>query len=249
MTQKDTTDFGYTQVPVDEKQNLVREVFDSVASKYDIMNDAMSLGLHRVWKRQALQLCQIRENHRVLDVAAGTGDLSLLIAPKVQAKGSLVVSDINRAMLSQAKIRLLDKGFIQNITFVQANAETLPFPTQSFDRIIIGFGLRNVTNKTKALQSMAQLIKPGGRLVILEFSHPTSPLLSRWYDTYSFKVLPQLGEWIAKDRDSYQYLAESIRMHPNQDTLKSMALTAGFDRCEVYNILSGIVAIHQCLKY
>ena len=249
MTNKDTIDFGYTQVPVEEKQTLVRQVFDSVASKYDVMNDAMSLGMHRLWKRQAIRFCQIRENHRVLDLAAGTGDLSLLIAPKVREKGSLVVSDINLAMLSQAKVRLLDAGMVENIAFIQANAEMLPFPASDFDRIIIGFGLRNVTDKAKALRNMAQVLKPGGRLIILEFSHPTSSFIAQWYDTYSFKVLPQLGEWIAKDRESYQYLAESIRMHPNQERLKSMVLEAGFDKCEVYNLMGGIVAIHQCFKY
>lgn len=249
MTNKDTIDFGYTQIPTHEKQHRVREVFDSVANKYDIMNDAMSLGLHRLWKRLAIQYCQIRSHHHVLDLAAGTGDLSLKIAPKIQDKGALVISDINLAMLAQAKIRLLDAGFVENIQFIQANAECLPFPAQHFDRIIIGFGLRNVTDKAKALQSMAHVLKPGGRLVILEFSHPTSDILSSLYDTYSFKVLPQLGEWIAKDRASYQYLAESIRMHPNQATLQSMVLSAGFDRCEVINLMGGIVAIHQGIKY
>lgn len=249
MSTKHTTDFGYQEVPVEEKQSLVRQVFDSVAGQYDTMNDAMSLGMHRLWKRQALQFCQIKAHHRVLDIAAGTGDLSLLIAPRVQTQGQLVVSDINASMLNQAKMRLLDKGFVSNVRFAQANAEALPFPNAHFDRMIIGFGLRNVTHKDKALKSMYDALKPGGRLVVLEFSHPVSTTLSKIYDHYSFKVLPQLGEWIAHDRDSYQYLAESIRKHPNQDDLKQLILDAGFDSCRYYNILGGIVAIHQAIKY
>lgn len=248
MTQE-TTDFGFTEVPVNEKQERVEQVFNSVAPRYDLMNDLMSLGIHRLWKRQALSHCQIRPHHHVLDLASGTGDLALLIAPKLSSKGKITLSDINNAMLMQAKTRLIDNGIIEGAEIVQANAESLPFNDNTFDRIIMGFGLRNVTHKDKALASLYRVLKPGGRLVILEFSHPTHDWLSTIYDHYSFKVLPRLGKWVANDSDSYRYLAESIRKHPNQETLKNMLLAAQFDKADYQNLTGGIVAIHKGIKY
>lgn len=245
---QDTIDFGFKKVNIDDKQKLVAGVFDSVASRYDLMNDFMSLGIHRLWKRDAVARLQVRPNHNVLDLACGSGDLALLIAPKV-SQGHITLSDINSSMLDVAKNRLIDKGIINNIQLTQANAESLPFLDNTFDRIIMGFGLRNVTHKDRALASIYRVLKPGGRAIILEFSHPTNPLLSSWYDTYSFHVLPFLGKVVANDADSYRYLAESIRMHPCQETLKSMMLTAGFDSCDYFNLTNGIVAIHQGIKY
>jgi len=245
---QDTIDFGFKKVRVDEKEKLVAGVFDSVASRYDVMNDFMSLGIHRLWKHQAVARLQVRSNHDVLDLACGSGDLALLIAPKLTS-GQITLSDINNNMLAVAKNRLIDNGRVANIHFSQANAEGLPFQENSFDRIIMGFGLRNVTHKERALASIYRVLKPGGRAIILEFSHPTNALLSRWYDTYSFHVLPFLGKIIANDADSYRYLAESIRMHPNQESLKALMLSAGFDSCEYTNLTGGIVAIHQGIKY
>ncbi|MBN9286441.1 MAG: bifunctional demethylmenaquinone methyltransferase/2-methoxy-6-polyprenyl-1,4-benzoquinol methylase [Gammaproteobacteria bacterium 39-13] len=245
----DTTDFGFTKVKATQKHKLVGQVFDSVASSYDLMNDLMSLGIHRLWKRHAIALAQIRPNQHVLDLAAGTGDLTRLIVPKVTASGQVTLSDINMSMLAQAKIRLTDEGIFDNIRIVQADAQHLPFNTNTFDRIIMGFGLRNVTFKEKALQSMYRVLKPGGHIIILEFSHPTNATFSKLYDTYSFHVLPKLGEWVAKDGASYQYLAESIRMHPNQEKLKELILQAGFDVCHYHNLTGGIVAIHKGIKY
>lgn len=245
---QDTIDFGFKKVGVDEKQKLVAGVFDSVASRYDLMNDFMSLGIHRLWKRDAVARLQVRPNHSVLDLACGSGDLALLIASKVSA-GHITLSDINNSMLTVAKNRLIDKGIIDNIQLTQANAETLPFLDNTFDRIIMGFGLRNVTHKDRALASIYRVLKPGGRAIILEFSHPTNALLSSWYDTYSFHVLPFLGKVVANDPDSYRYLAESIRMHPCQETLKTMMQSAGFDSCDYFNLTGGIVAIHQGIKY
>jgi demethylmenaquinone methyltransferase/2-methoxy-6-polyprenyl-1,4-benzoquinol methylase len=245
---QDTIDFGFKKVRIDEKQKLVAGVFDSVASRYDIMNDFMSLGIHRLWKHQAVARLQVRPNHQVLDLACGSGDLALLIAPKVPS-GQITLSDINDNMLAVAKNRLIDKGRVANMHFAQANAEDLPFLDNTFDRIIMGFGLRNVTHKDQALKSIYRVLKPGGRAIILEFSHPTNALLSSWYDTYSFHVLPFLGKIIANDADSYRYLAESIRMHPCQETLKAMMLSSGFDACEYTNLTGGIVAIHQGIKY
>ncbi|HRE30970.1 MAG TPA: bifunctional demethylmenaquinone methyltransferase/2-methoxy-6-polyprenyl-1,4-benzoquinol methylase UbiE [Candidatus Berkiella sp.] len=245
---EDTIDFGFKKVHVDEKQKLVAGVFDSVASRYDIMNDLMSLGIHRLWKRHAISLLQVQAHHDVLDLACGSGDLSLLIAPKLTS-GQLTLSDINDNMLAVAKNRLIDHGIIENVHLALANAQALPFQDNSFDRIVIGFGLRNVTHKDKALESIFRVLKPGGRALILEFSHPTSSLLSTWYDAYSFKMLPFLGKIIANDSESYRYLAESIRMHPCQESLKAMMLAAGFDSCKYFNLTGGIVAIHQGIKY
>jgi demethylmenaquinone methyltransferase/2-methoxy-6-polyprenyl-1,4-benzoquinol methylase len=247
MSEK-TTDFGFETVKVTEKQKLVAQVFDSVAGRYDLMNDLMSMGLHRLWKRHAISVCQIRADHQVLDLASGTGDLALLIAAKVP-QGNVTLCDINFNMLIQAQTRLIDKGMIENTDVVQANAQYLPFADNSFDRIIIGFGLRNVTDKEQALRSMHRVLRPGGRMIILEFSHPVNATLSSIYDTYSFNILPKLGEWVAKDSDSYRYLAESIRMHPDQEALKDLVLKAGFDSCDYQNLMGGIVAIHKGLKY
>lgn len=275
------THFGYQSIPVSEKTDRVAKVFHSVAKHYDIMNDLMSLGLHRVWKRQAIAAAQIESHHTVLDLAGGTGDLTELIVKSWNQKwdqrcnqagdqkrdqqldqklnrsldipwnktGNICLADINNSMLSQAKERFLDKGIIKNIEYIQANAEHLPFQNNSFHRILIGFGLRNVTDKTKALSEMYRVLKPGGRLVILEFSHPKSAALNRLYDTYSFTLLPLLGKLIVNDKDSYRYLAESIRMHPSQETLKSLMETVLFERVEYQNIHDGIVAIHKGLKF
>lgn len=245
---KPTTDFGFIQVPVEEKQTRVNHVFNSVASRYDLMNDLMSFGIHRLWKQHAISQCQIRPSHHVLDLASGTGDLALLIASLVSS-GKITLCDINKTMLTEAKKRLLDKGIIQNTEIVQANAETLPFCDNTFDRAIMAFGLRNVTHKEKVLSSLYRVLKPGGRMIILEFSHPTHQWLSTLYDHYSFKVLPILGKMVASDSDSYRYLAESIRKHPNQETLKNMIMAAGFDRADYQNLTGGIVAIHKGIKY
>lgn len=243
------THFGFKQIPSKEKNRKVAEVFSSVAENYDLMNDLMSVGIHRIWKRLAVQSCSLRPGLRVLDLAGGSGDLTARISPSVKAQGQVVLTDINADMLKVGRARLLDQGIFNNILIVRANAESLPFPENYFDRVIISFGLRNVTNKEKALSAIYQVIKPGGKLIILEFSKLIVPLLQRWYDAYSFKVLPWLGEIVAADADSYRYLAESIRMHPDQETLKNMTLAAGFDRCEYQNLTGGVVAIHQGVKY
>ena len=239
-----TTDFGYQQVPLADKARRVGEVFSSVASRYDLMNDLMSLGAHRLWKRFAIDLATVREGERVLDVAGGTGDLTAAFAKQTGAAGLTVLSDINAGMLEQGRARLVDRGVL-GVPLAQANAECLPFADRSFDCVTIGFGLRNVTDKNAALRSMLRVLKPGGRLLILEFSKPQGTLLSKLYDEYSFRVLPFLGKTVANDEASYRYLAESIRMHPDQKTLKSMMETAGFARCQIYNLSGGIVAVHR----
>jgi demethylmenaquinone methyltransferase/2-methoxy-6-polyprenyl-1,4-benzoquinol methylase len=248
MSERETTHFGYQEVPVDEKAGRVRQVFDSVASSYDLMNDLMSLGVHRLWKRQAVALAGVRRGQRVLDLASGTGDLAERFAGIVGPDGMVVMSDINAAMLSQGRDRLLDLGVVGNLDYSLANAERLPFASNSFDCVTIGFGLRNVTRKEWALAEMQRVLRAGGRALILEFSHPTSRALGRVYDIYSFSVLPGLGRLIAKDAESYRYLAESIRMHPDQETLKAMMETAGFERCDYFNLTGGIVAIHRGFK-
>ena len=249
--QKDsTTHFGFDKIPASEKQGRVGGVFDSVASNYDLMNDVMSLGIHHLWKKFALELCGLRTGHRVLDLAGGTGDLAIKQAGMVGEKGKVYLADINTEMLRHGRDRVIDRGLIDRIETIQCNAEILPFEDNSFDCITIAFGLRNVTDKTKALKSMQRVLKPGGRLCVLEFSKPTCQPLEKAYDFYSFKILPQLGEWIAHDRDSYQYLAESIRMHPDQQALKAMMTEeAGFDEVDVYNLSGGIVALHRAFKY
>lgn len=243
-----TTHFGYQQVPVGEKRQRVAGVFDSVASKYDVMNDLMSFGVHRLWKRFVIDLAGVRAGEKVLDVAGGTGDLSREFSKLVGPRGLVVLSDINAAMLGEGRRRLADKGVV-DLPIVQANAETLPFAEGSFDCITIGFGLRNVTDKDKALRSMCRALKPGGRLLVLEFSKPTSQTLSQIYDQYSFKLLPLMGRLVANDEASYRYLAESIRMHPDQQTLKSMMDAAGFGRTQVYNLTGGVVAVHRGFRF
>lgn len=238
-----TTHFGYKDVPVGEKADHVRGVFDSVATRYDIMNDLMSAGLHRLWKRHTIDQAAARAGHTVLDLAGGTGDLALKFARQVGPNGHVVLADINAAMLKQGRKRLVDAGIAGNLTIAQVDAENLPFADYSFDRITIAFGLRNVTDKDAALRSMYRTLKPGGKALILEFSEP-SKALKPAYDLYSFKVLPLVGKIIANDEDSYQYLAESIRMHPNQETLLGMMQTAGFERCRYQNLAGGIVALH-----
>jgi demethylmenaquinone methyltransferase/2-methoxy-6-polyprenyl-1,4-benzoquinol methylase len=245
---KQTTDFGFEHVTMEEKAQRVAQVFDSVAGKYDLMNDLMSFGVHRLWKRFTIDLSAIRPGNRVLDLAGGTGDLTGRLASRVGPQGQVLLVDINANMLMEGRKRLTDKGIVGNVAYVQADAESLPFPDNSFDCITIAFGLRNVTHKDRALQSMHQVLKPGGRAVILEFSHPTLAPLQPLYDLYSFKVLPLLGKVVAGDAASYRYLAESIRMHPNQETLKQMMERAGFERCDYFNLTGGIVAIHRGFK-
>lgn len=241
-------DFGYRQVDADTKAGLVGQVFDSVAGKYDLMNDLMSFGIHRVWKRQALEKLMVRSGHNVLDVASGTGDLTLLLRKRWGDKIKLVMTDINASMLDVGRDRMLDAGAV-DIPVLQADAECLPFQDASFDRIIIGFGLRNVTDKQAALNSMARLLKPGGCLVVLEFSQPVIPLLAKVYDHYSFTCLPWIGKVVVKDSESYKYLAESIRRHPDQETLRNMFTQAGLEDCAYKNLTGGIVALHWGYKY
>lgn len=249
MNKNDTTDFGFSAVSRQEKTEKVAAVFHSVAEKYDIMNDVMSMGWHRAWKRFAIHMAKCRPGHKVLDLAGGTGDLSLKIKPLVGDAGEVILSDINFSMLSVGRDRLLDKGQLKGIRVVQADAEKLPFPDNYFDRLIIGFGLRNVTQKENALREMHRVLKPGGLALILEFSKVTLPILNKLYDFYSFSLLPKMGKIIAKDEDSYRYLAESIRMHPDQDTLKKLMENAGFEDCDYHNLTGGIVALHRGFKY
>ncbi|MEJ2345385.1 MAG: bifunctional demethylmenaquinone methyltransferase/2-methoxy-6-polyprenyl-1,4-benzoquinol methylase UbiE [Gammaproteobacteria bacterium] len=247
--QSGSTHFGYQQVPLEEKAKRVADVFHSVADRYDLMNDLMSLGIHRLWKRYTIELSGVKSGQRVLDLAGGTGDLAARFARMAGAEGQVVLSDINASMLDRGRSRLVDEGLVGNIEFVQADAEQLPFPDSYFDCITIGFGLRNVTDKDAALRSMFRTLKPGGRALVLEFSKPTAPGLKPLYDLYSFKVLPLLGKLIARDEGSYRYLAESIRMHPDQETLKAMMEAAGFERCEYFNLSGGIVAVHRGFKF
>ena len=242
-------DFGYEQVPAHDKARRVRAVFDSVADKYDLMNDLMSAGVHRLWKRYALGQTGLRPGQRALDVAGGTGDLAAGMAAQVGEQGLVVLSDINAAMLDVGRDRLLDRGLLRNLRFSLANAECLPFADESFDCVTIGFGLRNVTNKPAALASMRRVLRPGGRLLILEFSKPTFPGLKPVYDAYSFSVLPWLGARIASDPDSYRYLAESIRKFPDQETLLGMMREAGLEDCRYHNLTGGIVALHKGFRY
>ena len=244
----DTTDFGYERVKTAEKAGRVREVFDSVAAQYDLMNDLMSGGLHRLWKRFTIELSAVRSGQTVLDIAGGTGDLAAKFSKLVGADGKVILADINAAMLSVGRDRLIDKGALSNIDVVQADAQFLPFEDNSIDCITIAFGLRNVTDKAKALRSMHRILKPGGRVLVLEFSKPTSPLLSRVYDAYSFSALPAMGKLITDDADSYRYLAESIRKHPDQESLLEMVEDAGFVDCRYHNMTGGIVAVHRGIK-
>ncbi|MCO7224513.1 bifunctional demethylmenaquinone methyltransferase/2-methoxy-6-polyprenyl-1,4-benzoquinol methylase UbiE [Pleionea sp. CnH1-48] len=249
MMEEKTTHFGYQQVNVEDKQKKVAEVFHSVAAKYDIMNDLMSFGVHRLWKRYTLDMSGVRRGHKVLDLAGGTGDLAAKFARKVGNEGQVVLADINASMLSVGRDKLLDNGVGGAIDFVQVNAETLPFADNTFDIVTIAFGLRNVTNKDKALASIYRVLKPGGRLLVLEFSKPQHDWMSKIYDAYSFSLLPAMGKIMVNDADSYRYLAESIRMHPDQETLKSMMIEAGFDDAEYHNMTDGVVALHRGFKY
>lgn len=243
------THFGYQTVDKNEKQKKVADVFHSVAAKYDLMNDVMSMGIHRLWKRFTIEMSGVRKGQSVLDLAGGTGDLAAKFADKVGSEGRVVLADINESMLNVGRDKLIDKGYGGRIEFAQVNAETLPFEENSFDIITIGFGLRNVTDKDKALKSMFRALKPGGRLLVLEFSKPENELLSKVYDTYSFNLLPSMGKLLVNDSDSYRYLAESIRMHPDQETLKTMMETAGFDDVQYHNMTGGIVALHRGFKF
>ncbi len=242
-SQKDTTHFGYKTVPTAEKASLVKGVFDSVAGRYDLMNDLMSGGLHRVWKHFAIEIADVHRGQVVLDLAGGTGDLAAKFARQVGPQGLVVLADINAAMLAEGRRRLVDRGVAGNTAIAQVDAENLPFADGSFDCISISFGLRNVTDKAAALRSMLRILKPGGKLVILEFSKPAEAIRPV-YDFYSFRVLPTMGRLVAGDDESYQYLAESIRVHPDQETLKTMMEAAGFERCHYHNLTAGIVAVH-----
>lgn len=243
-----TTHFGYKTVKVEEKAGKVAEVFHSVAGKYDLMNDLMSGGVHRLWKRITIEMSGVRRGDTVLDIAGGTGDLTAKFSRIVGPEGTVVLADINDSMLRVGRDRLTDLGIVNNVKFSQADVQYLPFPDNSFDVITIAFGLRNVTDKDLALRSMLRVLKPGGRLLVLEFSSPVNPLLSKIYDTYSFSILPKLGKLFASDADSYQYLAESIRMHPGQETLQGMMDNAGFANTDFHNMTGGVVALHRGVK-
>lgn len=246
--QKNTTHFGYQEVPVDEKVNRVADVFHSVAAKYDVMNDLMSGGVHRIWKRITIESSGARPGQKILDIAGGTGDLTRRFAQIVGQSGKVVLADINESMLKVGRDKLIDKGVAGNVEYVQANAECLPFEDNTFDIITIAFGLRNVTDKDTALRSMNRVLKPGGKLMVLEFSKTENPLLTKAYDFYSFNLLPKMGQLIANDAESYRYLAESIRMHPDQETLKGMMDSAGFVQTRYRNLTQGIVALHTGIK-
>jgi demethylmenaquinone methyltransferase/2-methoxy-6-polyprenyl-1,4-benzoquinol methylase len=243
-----TTHFGFRDVPTGDKQKLVGEVFSSVASKYDLMNDLMSLGVHRIWKRYFVATAQVKRGDRVLDLAGGTGDIALLLRDRVGESGSIVLGDINGAMLRVGRDRMIDKGLVSGAEYVQLNAEKLPFPDASFDLVTIAFGLRNVTDKDAALRDMHRVLKVGGQARVLEFSEVKADWFKPIYDFHSFNILPKLGQLFAGDSGSYQYLAESIRKHPPQDELKAMMEAAGFARCDYRNLSGGIVAIHTGYK-
>ena len=244
MTGK-TTDFGYQQVPEDEKAKRVGDVFKSVAPSYDVMNDLMSLGLHRVWKRFALELSGVRAGSRVLDVASGSGDLAAAFAKRAGPTGQVWMTDINAAMLAVGRDKMIDQGVFPPLAL--CDAEKLPFPDDTFDCVSVAFGLRNMTHKDRALAEMARVARPGGRVIVLEFSRPWKPL-AKAYDAYSFSILPALGKYVARDEAAYRYLAESIRMHPDQDTLKAMMETAGLAKVEYFNLTAGVVALHRGYK-
>ncbi len=245
----DQTHFGFQQVKKQDKASMVAEVFHSVAGKYDLMNDVMSLGVHRLWKRFTIDCSGIRPGHKVLDLAGGTGDLASKFARLTGSNGKVVVADINASMLQVGRDRLRDKGIVGNVEWVQADAEHLPFPANSFDLVTIAFGLRNVTDKDQALRSIYRVLKPGGRLLVLEFSKPESETFGKIYDWYSFNLLPTMGKVFANDAESYRYLAESIRMHPDQETLKGMMEQAGFEQTSYHNLTGGVVALHRGFKF
>ncbi|MDA8562051.1 bifunctional demethylmenaquinone methyltransferase/2-methoxy-6-polyprenyl-1,4-benzoquinol methylase UbiE [Gammaproteobacteria bacterium] len=243
------THFGFSDVPYNEKANKVADVFHSVAPKYDIMNDFMSFGMHRLWKKFTISHANIRPGQKVLDIACGTGDLSIEFSKLVGKSGLVILSDINNKMLAEGRDRLTNKGIISNVEFIQADAECLPFKNNEFDCITIAFGLRNVTDKNKALKSIYRILKPGGKLLILEFSKPKNNILKKIYDKYSFNIIPKIGKFIANDEQSYKYLVESIRMHPDQEKLKEMMENASFEDNDYFNLTGGIVALHKGFKY
>ncbi|MBV9345223.1 MAG: class I SAM-dependent methyltransferase [Gammaproteobacteria bacterium] len=249
MSPDPLTDFGFERVAPAEKTRRVRGVFDSVADRYDLMNDLMSGGAHRLWKRFTLSVANLRRGQRALDVAGGSGDLAVGLARQVGAQGLVILSDINAAMLARGRDRLIDAGLVRQVRCVQADAAALPFPDHSFDCVTIGFGLRNVTDKPAALACMRRVLRPGGQLLVLEFSHPVLPGLAPLYDAYSFHVLPRLGRVVTGDADSYRYLAESIRMHPDQAQLLELMRAAGLEDCRYHNLSGGIVALHRGYKY
>ena len=248
-TNEQQTHFGYQTVDKNDKESMVAGVFHSVAQQYDVMNDLMSFGIHRLWKRFTIDASGVRPGNKVLDLAGGTGDLTAKFSQLVGKEGQVILADINSSMLNVGRDKLRDRGLVQNIEYVQANAEYLPFDDNTFDIVTIAFGLRYVTNKDNALKSIFRVLKPGGRLLVLEFSKPEHELLNKAYDFYSFNILPKMGEFVAKDGDSYQYLAESIRMHPDQETLKSMMENAGFEQTTYNNLTGGIVALHKGYKF
>ncbi|MCE9787938.1 bifunctional demethylmenaquinone methyltransferase/2-methoxy-6-polyprenyl-1,4-benzoquinol methylase UbiE [Shewanella chilikensis] len=244
-----STHFGYKTVEAEKKADLVAGVFHSVAAKYDIMNDVASFGIHRFWKRFTIECAGARPGMKVLDLAGGTGDLTAKFSHLVGEKGQVILADINDSMLKVGRSKLRDKGIVGNVNYVQANAEALPFPDNHFDIITIAFGLRNVTDKDAALRSMQRVLKPGGKLLVLEFSKPQHEIMRKAYDLYSFKILPKMGQLVAKDADSYEYLAESIRMHPDQETLKQMMQDAGLEQVDYINMTDGVVALHRGYKF
>ncbi len=243
------THFGYRVVAESDKETLVGDVFSSVASSYDIMNDLMSFGVHRLWKRFAVSQSGLRPGDQVLDVAGGSGDLSRRFAKQVGCSGKVVLTDINADMLAQGKANMIDAGFVGNVEYAVANAENLEFADDRFDCVAISFGLRNVTRKEAALKSMVRVLKPGGRLLVLEFSKPVTPVLGKIYDLYSFSAIPKIGKLIAGDEESYKYLVESIRKHPDQEALRNMMLEAGCDEVRYHNLSGGIVALHLGFKF
>ncbi len=246
--QDNTTDFGFRQIPAEEKVRHVADVFHSVAGKYDLMNDLMSGGIHRLWKRITIERSGVRTGQVILDIAGGTGDLTRKFSRLVGPSGKVVLADINDSMLKVGRDKLINSGTAGNVEYVQANAEALPFADNTFDVITIAFGLRNVTDKDAALRSMQRVLKPGGKLMVLEFSKTQNIALTKMYDFYSFNILPQMGKLIANDAESYRYLAESIRMHPDQETLKDMMEEAGLVNCRYENMTGGVVALHTGIK-
>lgn len=245
----DKTHFGFQTVDKDKKQDMVAGVFHSVAAKYDVMNDLMSFGVHRLWKRFTIDASAVRPGNKVLDLAGGTGDLTRKFSQAVGEKGQVILADINDSMIKVGREKLRNLGVIGNVEYVQANAEALPFAENTFDIVTIAFGLRNVTNKDNALASIFRVLKPGGRLLVLEFSKPEQDWLNKAYDFYSFNILPNMGQLVANDKESYQYLSESIRMHPDQETLKQMMQDVGFDQVTYTNLTGGIVALHKGFKF
>ncbi|MEO5345355.1 MAG: bifunctional demethylmenaquinone methyltransferase/2-methoxy-6-polyprenyl-1,4-benzoquinol methylase UbiE [Magnetococcus sp. YQC-9] len=244
MSETSTTHFGFSEIPLSEKVHKVRQVFDSVAQSYDLMNDLMSMGIHRLWKRYAIRRLRIKPGDRLLDVAGGTGDLAKLMHEKIRGQGDITIFDINAAMLEQGRGRLADHGCVAGIRWVQGNAEQLPFPDNTFHAVTIGFGIRNVTQIEAALAEMTRVLRPGGQFLCLEFSHVALPLLKPFYETYSFRVLPEIGHWVAKDRDAYQYLVESIRRFPDQARFAALMQEAGLFQVRYHNLTGGIAAVH-----